>query len=250
MKDRAPVALITGAAGGIGESLVKVFSEAGYRVIAMDYTESGDRLPNVSYLLADLELYVNDARYADVITDQILGLIGDYGLNVLINNAAIQTLGGVDCLTRYEWRRSLDVNVTAPFLLSKALLSPLEQVTGSIINISSIHARLTKREFVAYATSKAALSGLTRAMSVDLGDRIRINAIEPAAIETPMLLAGFSEQPEKYRELKSCHSVNRIATPEEFARFTLAVAAGDYGFMHGACVPFDGGISSRLHDPA
>jgi NAD(P)-dependent dehydrogenase (short-subunit alcohol dehydrogenase family) len=118
------------------------------------------------------------------------------------------------------------------------------------VNISSIHARLTKPDFVAYATSKAALSGLTRAMAVDLGDRIRVNAIEPAAISTPMLKAGFESHPEQYAALARCHPQGRMGTPTEVAALALSLVSGELRFMHGACVGLDGGISARLHDPS
>lgn len=130
------------------------------------------------------------------------------------------------------------------------MLPQLEQARGSVINISSIHARLTKAHFVAYATSKAALSGMTRAMAVDLGGRVRVNAIEPAAIATDMLKAGFAGQPEQFALLEACHPQGRIGTPAEVAALALAIADGELRFLHGACVAMDGGISGRLHDPA
>ena len=96
----------------------------------------------------------------------------------------------------------MEVNLLAPFVLTKLLLPQLEQAKGSVINVSSIHAHLTKANFVAYATSKAALSGLTRSMAIDLADRVRVNAIEPAAIETQMLLSGFDNDKDQLEKLK------------------------------------------------
>ncbi len=244
-----PTALITGAAGGIGKALVKCFSEAGYRVLATDSMESIDLPNSISYLQIDLENFVNDVGYADQATSEISLFIGDDGLNVLINNAAIQILGGIDSLKRVEWKRSLDVNLTAPFLLSQALLTNLEKVCGSIVNISSIHARLTKKNFVAYATTKAALSGFTRSMAVDVGNRVRVNAIEPAAVKTPMLVASFAEKPELIEDLAAFHPQHRIGTPDEIAALALAIGENRFGFMHGACVALDGAITNRLFDP-
>jgi NAD(P)-dependent dehydrogenase (short-subunit alcohol dehydrogenase family) len=180
---------------------------------------------------------------------QIQDLVGDAGLSVLVNNAATQVLGGVDSLTVSDWHHTLDVNLLAPFVLTQGLLPPLEKAHGCVINISSIHARLTKPNFVAYATSKAALSAMTRAMAVDLGSRVRVNAIEPAAIETDMLKSGFAGQPEKFAELQACHPQGRIGSPEEVAALALSVAGGELRFLHGACIGIDGGISGRLHDP-
>lgn len=171
------------------------------------------------------------------------------GLNVLINNAAVQVLGGVGSLSMADWNQTLNVNLLAPFALVQGLLLQLDAADGCVINVSSIHARLTKPNFVAYATSKAALSGMTRAMAVDLGARVRVNAIEPAAIETDMLKAGFAHQPEEYVILQGCHPQGRIGTPAEVASLALSIACGNLRFLHGTCIAMDGGISGRLHDP-
>ena len=133
--------------------------------------------------------------------------------------------------------------------MTKLLLPELEATKGSIINISSIHATLTKSNFVAYATSKAALSGLTRSMAVDLGSRVRVNAIEPAAIETQMLIAGFNDNPAQLEKLKHCHPAGKIGQVDELAKLAIAIASDGMSFLHGTCVPFDGGIRSRLFDP-
>jgi len=241
--------LITGAAGGIGRALVQVFHDSGYRVIA---TGRGEKLPDLAcaaYVSADLARFSQDEDYADKIISQFRAALKDAPLNVLINNAATQILGGVESLTRADWRTTLNVNLMAPFLLAQALLPELEKGKGCIVNIGSIHARLTKKNFVAYATSKAALAGMTRAMAVDLGPRVRINTIEPAAIETEMLKAGFVGKEELYSQLKSCHPQRRIGKPKEVANMALAIAEGNMNFLHGSCISLDGGISGRLFDP-
>jgi NAD(P)-dependent dehydrogenase (short-subunit alcohol dehydrogenase family) len=242
-------AVITGASGGIGRALVSAFHTAGYQVIATDISSRPADLSCDHYIQADLALSVADKDYAEDCFTQIRNIIDGDGLKALINNAAVQILGGTEKLTRQDWRQTLDVNLLAPFLLTQALLPELEAAKGCVINISSIHARLTKENFVAYATSKAALSGMTRALAIDLGPRVRVNAIEPAAIETEMLKAGFAGKPELYRQLESCHPQQRIGQPEEVAQLALAIAEGSMNFLHGACIGLDGGISGRLFDP-
>lgn len=241
--------LITGVNGGIGRALVDAYVKAGYQVIATDFRNMIWTSNEVKTIDIDLQEFVHNSAYADDKVNKLSDLIGDHGLDVLINNAAVQILGGMNNLTRNDWRTSLDVNLIAPFLLTQALLISLEKCSGCVINISSIHARLTKRNFIAYATSKAALSGMTRAMAIDLGNRIRVNAIEPAAIGTEMLKASFSGKTEELDTLESCHPVNRIGKPEEVAELALTISEGKYGFLHGACIPLDGGIGARLHDP-
>ena len=225
------------------------FHEAGYRVIATDIDTVATSPAADHYIQADLAKTVTDERYAEKTFADINRYLDGAGLSVLLNNAAIQILGGVDSLSRKDWQTTLDVNLVAPFIWTQAMLPALEMTKGHVINISSIHAKLTKRHFVAYATSKAALSGLTRSMAVDLGDRVRINAIEPAAIETPMLKAGFEGKPAQYAQLEACHPINRIGQPEEVARLALSLVNNDIGFLQGACIGLDGGISLQLHDP-
>lgn len=241
--------VITGAAGGIGQELVKIFSSDGYRVIGIDCVQQPTELICTHYLHVDLEHTVNDEAYANNIFMQIRGLLGKDGLHALINNAALQILGGVDSLTRQDWQKTLNINLIATFIWVQGLLSELEMVNGAVVNISSIHAKLTKKNFVAYSTSKAALSGLTRALAVDVGDRIRINAIEPAAIDTKMLRAGFQNHSDSFEELIKCHPQKRIGRPSEVAHLALALTKPEMKFLHGECISVTGGIDLRLHDP-
>ncbi len=249
MPDKKPHCLITGAGGGIGRALVDVFNEAGYAVIATDRDPQPAGLACAHYLQIDLARLAGDESYAQQQLTTIRALLEGMGLRALVNNAALQILGGADSLTRGDWRSTLDVNLLAPFLLTQGLLPELEAAKGCVVNIGSIHARLTKKNFVAYATSKAALAGMTRALAVDLGARIRVNAIEPAAIETEMLRAGFAGKPDLHAQLERCHPQQRIGQPEEVARLALAMVDGDMDFLHGACVGLDGGIGARLFDP-
>jgi NAD(P)-dependent dehydrogenase (short-subunit alcohol dehydrogenase family) len=244
-----PTVLVTGAAGGIGHALVQAFTAKGYRVLAMDRVAQPAQLSCEQYWQTDLERLVQDDNYRADQLAAIVGAVGVNGLHTLVNNAAVQVLGGVDTLSMADWQRTLQVNLLAPFALTQGLLPQLEAAGGSVINISSIHARLTKAGFVAYATSKAALSGMTRAMAVDLGNRVRVNAIEPAAISTDMLKAGFEGRPEQYAQLEACHPQGRVGTPAEVAALAMAIASGDLQFLHGACVGMDGGVSGRLFDP-
>lgn len=249
MTDPVRYALVTGANGGIGEAICAEFSANGYRVLATDcQPQPITDLTCSHYLPLDLQTFVQDETVAERFLKEVKTLVEDGDLNALINNAAIQILGGVDSLTRSQWQTTLDINLTAPFLLSQGLVNELEAAKGSIVNIGSIHAKLTKKNFVAYATSKAALSGMTRAMAVDLGPRVRVNAIEPAAIETEMLKAGFAEKSEKYEQLIECHPTKGIGTPNDVAKACFFLI-NSFNFMSGEIVSIDGAISSLLHDP-
>ncbi|OGW40301.1 MAG: hypothetical protein A2010_08345 [Nitrospirae bacterium GWD2_57_9] len=240
-------AMITGASGGIGQALCRVFQKAGYRVIGSDTVKGAEHCD--VFIESDLRELCRSTSYRNVLIEQIRSAAGSHPLQVLINNAALQIVKPTESITPEDWRDTLDVNLVAPFLLAQSLLPDLERARGSVVNISSIHATLTKPGFVCYATSKTALSGLTRCMAVDLGARVRINAICPAAVATPMLLAGFQGKEKELTELSKMHPVERIAEPEEIADLALFLASQKAGFITGSSFTIDGGIGGRLHDP-
>jgi NAD(P)-dependent dehydrogenase (short-subunit alcohol dehydrogenase family) len=244
-----PAVLITGASGGIGRALVKTFSEAGYVVIATDIVAPQEDPPFTHFVPSDLRRTVEDEVYAAETFADIRRCLNGRPLKALVNNAAIQILGDVEHLSREDWRKTMDVNLLAPFFWTQAFVPELEAAKGCVVNVSSIHARLTKAGFSAYATSKAALSGLTRSLAIELGGRVRVNAIEPAAIDTPMLRAGFEGAEDGFRRLENFHPSACIGTPEQIGRLALMLVEAQFMFLNGAVVPFDGGIGACLHDP-
>lgn len=242
-------ALITGANGGIGKALVTCFAENGFSVIATDITDFTVEAPNIVNVKIDLEQLVQDEVYALSLLDRVNKITEGAGITALVNNAAIQILGSVKNVTRQDWQKSMNVNVSAPFFTTQLFLDSLKANNGAVVNISSIHALQTKRNFVTYATSKGALSSLTRNMAVDLGNAVRVNAIEPAAVSTDMLRAGFEGKEEQFKMLEAFHPIARIATPEEVAQLALFLCSEQSSFIHGACLNATGGIHGCLSDP-
>ena len=242
-----PIALITGALGGIGVALCEEFRRAGYHVIATDRTR-GECACDTFLHLDVRDLYRSEETRQRV-KAEVGALVAADGLHVLVNNAASQILNRTDDIRIADWDETLQTNLIAPFLFAQLLLPEIERAKGSVINIASIHSVATKPGFVCYATSKAALVGLTRAMAVDLGPRVRVNAINPAATATPMLLAGFEGKSREFDELAKKHPLERIAQPWEVAKTALFLASPDAAFITGACLHIDGGIGGRLHDP-
>ena len=241
-------ALITGVNGAIGQALCTAFRSAGWRVVGSDQDENTESSVN-SYVAVELARLCCDAAYQ---SDKLACLqteIGDSGLHVLINNAAIQIVAPVEQLSVDDWHTTLDVNLIAPFVLTKALLPELLIAKGSVINVASIHAQLTKPHFTAYATSKAAMVGMTRSLAVELGSRVRVNAICPAAISTPMLEAGFENNPQGLTELDSYHPSGSIGTTKDVTEAAIYLAEAHGNFHNGIVLGLDGGISGRLHDP-
>lgn len=245
MIEKKKSVLITGVKGGIGSALALKYHEAGYRVHGLDVHES-EPVNHIEYFQVDLNKFCINKEYRKQTSDVLNAQINQ--LDVLINNAAIQILGHLDQIKLNDWQRTMNVNLTAPFLLSQLFLSKLEDSKGSIINIGSIHQQQTKSNFVSYATSKSALIGLTKSLAVDLQDKVRVNAISPAAIETDMLREGFNFDESAIDELREIHPVQKIGKPEEVANLALFLSSENLGFIHGANIALDGGISSVLKD--
>jgi NAD(P)-dependent dehydrogenase (short-subunit alcohol dehydrogenase family) len=241
--------LITGAGGGIGKALVRTFSEAGYRVVGTDREAPETSSGCDAFVTADLRRTVADPAYAADRFDELRTAFEPGQLGALINNAAVQVLKPIEDLTVDDWTLTLNTNLLAPFVWTQALLPDLRAAGGSVVNISSIHAHQSKPRFVAYATSKAALSAMTRNMAIELGAQVRINAIEPAAVRTDMLLEGFEGREERLADLERCHPVDRLAEPDEIARVALFLCSDSASFLQGSVVAATGGIHGVLTDP-
>ncbi|CAM3994273.1 SDR family NAD(P)-dependent oxidoreductase [Shewanella aquimarina] len=242
-------ALITGALGGIGRALVNEFTNAGYKIVATDINDDFDMPENIHFVQLDLEKLVIDEVYANEFYYKVNKITHGTGISTLVNNAAVQILANTRVITRKQWSTSFNVNLSAPFFLSQMFINDLESNSGSIVNISSIHATQTKKQFVAYATTKAALSAMTRNMVLDIGSRVRVNAIEPAAIATDMLKAGFIGKEELYQRLEMFHPLGRVGTPNEVAKLAVFLSSENAGFVQGACISASGGIQGCLSDP-
>jgi len=248
MKTRKAV-LITGAAGDIGRALCGAFRAAGYLVVATDRRTA--RPPCDAFIRLDLRRFVASAAARARFGKQLRKAKGRVPLQALVNNAATQLPAATAAVKPGDFQDSISVNVTAPLLLVKAVLADLKRTRGSVINIGSIHSSLTKPGFVSYATSKAALQGLTTALSVDLGrSGVRVNLIRPAATRTAMLESGFRGRRAARAALGRHHPLARIAEPREIAAAAVFLASDGAGFITGAALDVAGGISGRLHDPA
>jgi NAD(P)-dependent dehydrogenase (short-subunit alcohol dehydrogenase family) len=241
--------LVTGARGGIGAALCRGFKAAGWFVIGTSQGTPSDPALYDHYVKLDMSAFVKDADARAAFIDTVKDMCGNIPLKALINNAAVQHLGQTETITSEVMQESFNVNTIGPFLLTQGFLQALEASKGSVLNIGSVHARATKPEFVPYATTKAALHGLTRALAVDLGGRVRVNTLAPAATATPMLLAGFEGREEAFKELAAVHPVDRIAQPEEICDAALFLCSDNASFVTGSSFYIDGGILSRLHDP-
>ncbi len=241
-------ALITGAAGGIGRATVKVFVDAGWDVVAVDRSPS-----------ADLE----GARFEQTDVSQPEAIAGLFArlssegrqLEALVNNAAIQICKPLIETEVEEWDSVLNANLRSIFLTAKAAYPLLKAAQGAVVNISSVHALATSEDIASYAASKGGILALTRAMALEFAsDGIRVNAVLPGAVDTPMLRdglarnqAGAGSVDQRLQALARRTALGRVGQPEEIGRAILFLSdPSQSSFITGQALVVDGGATARL----
>jgi glucose 1-dehydrogenase len=256
MTEKKRTLLVTGAAGGIGRAVVKIFSEAGWRVIGVDRSEFStpdlaDQFPaDGLFIKAD----ISDPRQIQVIYDQTQAYTQT--LDAVVNNAAVQIAKPLVETSVEEWDMVIANNLRPAFLIAK-LAYPLLKAEGggAIVNVSSVHAVQTSVNIATYAASKGGLLALTRAMAIEFApDNIRVNAILPGAVDTPMLRAGLQRGHLSggtvYDRLDNLarKTVNgRVGQPEEIAHCIYFLSDSiQSSFMTGQALIVDGGATARL----
>ncbi len=243
--------LMTGAAGGIGRATIRVFAEAGWRVIGVDRAEFGDTFPKEGlFIRAD----ISNPDDLHAIYEQARAYTST--LNAVINSAAIQVARPLLETSVEEWDMVMASNLRSVFLGAK-LAHPLLKAAGggAIVNVSSVHAVATSANIAAYAASKGGLLALTRAMAIEFApDHIRANAVLPGAVDTPMLRAGLdrghlggASMTERLDNLARKTVNGRIGRPEEIGHAIYFLAdETQSSFMTGQAMIIDGGATARL----
>lgn len=243
--------LITGAGGGIGRASVHHFASKGWRVIGVDRSDLGDDFPSTGYFIkAD----ISHPDMAEIIFREAKNF--NPTLDVLVNNAAVQVAKPLIETTVQEWDAVMASNLRSVFLFVK-LAHPLMKAAGggAIVNVSSVHAIQTSANIAAYAASKGGLLALTRAMAIEFApDNIRVNAILPGAVDTPMLRAGLGrghvgqgDIQERLDNLARKTVSGKVGKPEEIAQAVYFLADNEQSsFMTGQALVVDGGATARL----
>lgn len=239
------IIIITGHAGAIGSAITDIFRKAGYRTVGIDQSECDIADHNIDCDLNELAL---SSAAQDQLKKQIETIIPPTSNIILINNAGVQIVKTFAKLQAEDLVQSLNVNCIAPFVLVKMITELVNIELHTVINISSVHCHLSKPDFLAYALSKSALSGLTRSLSLDIGKTTRVCEIQPAAIDTPMLHNGFNSNFDAIENLKSLHPSKTIGQPQDVATLALTIAEQPTTFINGCVINLDGGISNRLCD--
>jgi NAD(P)-dependent dehydrogenase (short-subunit alcohol dehydrogenase family) len=245
------VLLITGAAGGIGRATVKVFVEAGWCVVGIDRNEFGDEFPEDG-------LFIRGEITSPEEIDRIFAQVREFtpALKAVVNNAAIQIAKPILETTIAEWDLTIASNLRPAFILAQGAHPLLKAAGGgAIVNVSSVHAVQTSANIATYAASKGGLLALTRAMAIEFAsDNIRVNAVLPGAVDTPMLRAGLyrghvtgTDINERLDNLARKTVNGRVGQPEEIARVIYFLAdEKQSSFMTGQSIIVDGGATARL----
>ena len=244
-------ALVTGAAGGIGRATVSLFSEKGWRVIGVDRANFGEDFPqNGLFIQSDI------SRPEDMQAIFEKAHAFTESVDALVNNAALQVAKPLVETTVEEWDAVMASNLRSVFLGVKLAYPLLKSGTGAaVVNISSVHAIQTSANIAAYAASKGGLLALTRAMAIEFApDNIRVNAILPGAVDTPMLRAGLGrghvgqgDVQERLDNLARKTVSGKVGKPEEIAHAIYFLADNEQSsFMTGQALVVDGGATARL----
>lgn len=252
-------AVVTGGSQGIGAAIVAALLGEGARVGFLDVDD--DRARQVLDDLAGKAGLSPDRlafRHCDIssraeVNQAVAELAETIGpADILVNNAGISAYFDAAEMGEDDWERVFAVDLKGVWLVTRAVLPAMRAAgRGSIVNIASIHARMTTRGMFPYAAAKAGVLGLTRSLALDEGPHgIRVNAVSPGYVRTQLVQEYFDQQddPERAeRDVLDVHPLGRIATPDEIARVVAFVASAEASFMTGADVPVDGGLGAKFH---
>jgi NAD(P)-dependent dehydrogenase (short-subunit alcohol dehydrogenase family) len=241
------IAIVTGGASGIGAAMVRRFVEEGARVAIIDLpsqTPLAESLihetgRSACFVVCDVTIAAECARAVEATRDQ-------FGVPaILVNNAGIAVVGGVEELSEDDWDRQFDVNVKSIYLMSRPIMPLMRQLGGgSIVNIASESAFIAFPMHPAYCASKAAVVHLSRSMGVRYAaDKIRVNALCPGTIDTPLYRSFLSRQADPdavHKTVVAMHPLG-LGTPEDIAAAALFLASDESKYVTAAPMHVDGG---------
>lgn len=244
------VALVTGAAKGIGAAAAALLAEQGARVVLLDRDESP--LPGSGSDHLAIACDVSSAGDVEAAVQRAVDTCRR--LDVLVNAAGIQRYGDVASTSVETWTEVLGTNLTGAFLVSHFAMPHLARSdAGAVVHVASVQAFVAQRGVAAYAASKGGLVALTHAMAVDAAPTVRVNCVAPGSVDTPMLRSAaelFTPDGDSADETVAAwgrlHPLGRPATPEEVADAICYLAGPRSSFVTGSVLRVDGGLLSLL----
>lgn len=244
------VVVVTGGAQGIGLATVTRAGSIGATVISLDLDAGANERARVGRSTSDvvfLDVDITDEAQVAAALSQVIDQQG--GIDGLVNNAGRNSNGEATTMTVGEWDSVFDVDLKAAWLCAKHVLPSMQaQGRGSIVNVASVHARMTAQGFFPYAAAKAGLVGLTRSLALDYGPRgVRVNAVSPGYTRTK-LVDQYLERVgiEEAERIDSVHPLRRIGEPAEVAAVICFLLCDAAAFVTAADWVVDGGLSARF----
>ncbi len=242
--------LITGATSGIGAATARAAASAGARLLltGRSVERGGEVTRDIQATGADAEFIAGDVAKPGFADELVAAAVARLGrLDVLVNNAGVIRRGAIDSCSDTDWHDVMSVNATGVFYMARAAVRQMKrQGRGTIVMVASDWALVGGADAFAYCASKGAVLQMTRAMALDHGrDNIRVNAICPGDIETPMLLSGIAERgqsvEDRLKALGEQFPLGRVGSPEEVAKAIVFLASDASSYMTGAALAVDGG---------
>ena len=247
MKLLEKVAIVTGAGKGIGAGIARTFRAEGAKLVVAEKDEDAGRA--IAGQFGDAGLFVHtDVSDSAQVQAMIAEAVTHFGrIDVLVNNAGYHLSKPVEHTTEDEWDYIINTNLKSTFLCSKYAIPHLRATAGCIINISSMVGVVGQSNAGAYSASKGGQVAMTMNMALDLAaDQVRVNAICPGWVETPLVEDWFNQQddPEASRKyIYGAHPLGRIGTVDEVGRAAVFLACADSSFLSGTALHLDGALT-------
>ncbi len=236
------VAIVTGAARGIGLATTKLFLDQGWQVAMVD--RDGAELTAASEGLTGAKAFQYDVSDPDQVTDMVAAILGAFGrVDALVNNAGVADFGPIEEHSFAMWRRVMETNLDGVFLVSQAVIPALKETKGAIVNIASISGLRASTLRLAYGTSKAAVIQFTKQQAAELGEYgIRANCVCPGPVRTKLAMAVHSQA-----IIDAYHDaipLNRYGTEDEIGDVICFLCSDKASYVTGQVIASDGGFES------
>ena len=248
------VALVTGAGAGIGRGCALELARSGADVMVNDIDpEAGPRTVNEIKALGRKSVFIRaDVSNESQVQAMAKAVSEQFGtLHALVNNAGFNLFKGIVDTNPDEWDKIMSVDLRGLYLTTRALVPLLKQAGGaSVVNIASVHAQMTVPNITAYCAAKGGVVAMGRSLAQELGPmKIRVNSVSPGFVDTPLMDRWLASEPDAAATMKrvnSFHPLGRIGTPQDIGRLVVFLSSDSAGFITGANINIDGGLTSRL----